>query len=163
MSEVTLGSPTAGIVFDIDKVPDPVFASEMMGPSVALQVTVPVSCGDDGRSVISSPIAGKLIALKTHGFVVRSKEGFGVLVHLGVDTYEDGDSLFSPLTAQGAFVKTGDPIISWDVPATEALGHSALLLLTVLDGELSEVAPTGSLVAVRSPLGLARTKTLLGG
>ncbi len=125
----------------------------MMGPGIALQVLPPVSCGDDGRLRIGAPIRGKLIALKKHGFVVRSREGFGVLVHLGLETQGTNETFFETLLEKGALVEQGDPIIAWDVAGSSAEGFDPLLLLTIMEGALTGAPAPGTIVAAGTALG----------
>ena len=83
MSDVV--APVAGLVRPLADVPDPVFAAEMVGAGVAIEPS-------GGMAEAVSPVAGTLIKLHPHAYVVVTAEGTGVLVHLGIDTVKlDGD------------------------------------------------------------------------
>ena len=71
-------APCPGRVLAMSDVPDPVFAEEMVGPGVAIEP-------DPGRTTVVSPIAGKVLKVLPHAFVVMG-DGVGVLVHLGINT-----------------------------------------------------------------------------
>ena len=74
-------APLAGRLLPMSELPDPVFAAEMVGPGVAVDPT------DTGEPVtVLSPIAGTLVKVHPHAFVVLGPDGVGVLVHLGLDT-----------------------------------------------------------------------------
>ena len=72
-------APVAGLVRPLSEVPDPVFAAEMVGAGVAIEP-------DGGLADAVSPVAGTVLKLHPHAFVVLTPEGTGVLVHLGIDT-----------------------------------------------------------------------------
>ena len=76
-----ISSPMAGDVHPLADVPDPVFAQGLVGPGVAI---VPIS---EAEVTVVAPIAGRIVKLHPHAFVIQA-EGFGVLVHLGIDTVQ---------------------------------------------------------------------------
>src|SRR3954454_2455316 len=90
--------------------PDPVFSAEMVGPGIAIQP-------DPGETTVVSPIAGKVVKVHPHAFVVLGTDGVGVLVHLGINTVRLEGRGFEVLAQQGSTVEAGDPMVRWD-PAT---------------------------------------------
>ena len=102
-------SPCPGKVVAMADVPDPVFAEEMVGPGVAIEP-------DPGPTTVVSPIAGKVLKVLPHAFVVLG-DGVGVLVHLGINTVRLEGEGFEVLATQGSEVAAGDPMIRWD-PST---------------------------------------------
>ena len=102
-------APCPGRVLAMSDVPDPVFAEEMVGPGVAIEP-------DPGRTTVVSPIAGKVLKVLPHAFVVMG-DGVGVLVHLGINTVRLEGEGFEVLAEQGSEVAAGDPMITWD-PST---------------------------------------------
>lgn len=116
-------------------VPDPVFAEEMVGPGVAIEPA-------PGRTTVVSPIAGKLLKVLPHAFVVLG-DGVGVLVHLGINTVRLEGEGFEVLATQGSEVAAGDPMITWDpssLPAT-AGGQdvSPVVPIVLMDGAKGSV------------------------
>ena len=77
MTEVL--APCPGRVVPLSATGDPVFAAEMVGPGVAIDP-------EPGQSTVVSPIAGKVVKVHPHAFVVLGADGVGVLVHLGINT-----------------------------------------------------------------------------
>ena len=75
--------------------PDPVFAAEMVGPGVAIDP-------DPGEATVVSPIAGKVVKVHPHAFVVLGADGVGVLVHLGINTVRLEGKGFEVLVDQGS-------------------------------------------------------------
>ena len=99
-------APCPGRVVAMSDVPDPVFAEEMVGPGVAIEP-------EPGRATVVSPIAGKVVKVLPHAFVVLG-DGVGVLVHLGINTVRLEGEGFEVLATQGSEVAAGDPMITWD-------------------------------------------------
>lgn len=128
-------APCAGRVLPLSDVPDPVFAGEMVGPGVAIDPA-------PGRTTVVSPIAGKVVKVHPHAFVVLG-DGVGVLVHLGLNTVRLEGAGFEVLVEEGTTVDAGAPMVRWD-PAT-IVGESISTIVPVVLMD----APKGS---VSSPL-----------
>jgi glucose-specific phosphotransferase system IIA component len=94
--------------------PDPVFAGEMVGPGVAIDP-------DPGEVTVTAPIAGRVVKVHPHAFVILSEDGVGVLVHLGINTNRLEGRGFEVLSTQGAQVEAGDPMVRWDPSAVAGL------------------------------------------
>jgi glucose-specific phosphotransferase system IIA component len=114
-------------------VPDPVFAEEMVGPGVAIAPS-------DGPTTVVSPIAGKVLKVHPHAFVVLG-DGVGVLVHLGINTVRLDGAGFEVLVTQGADVAAGDPMIRWDPATISGPDISTVVPVVVMD------APRGSITS----------------
>ena len=141
-----LVAPLAGRLVPLAEVPDPVFSTEMVGPGVAIDP-------GDGEVTVVSPVAGRLVKLHPHAFVVLSADGVGVLVHLGIDTVRLEGRGFELLAAEGASVEAGEAVVRWD-PAELEPEMSPLVPVVVMDrpkGSLP-VPATGALVAAGDPL-----------
>ncbi len=145
MTEVL--APVAGLVRPLAEVPDPVFAAEMVGAGVAIEPT-------GGRVDALSPVAGTLLKLHPHAFVVLTPEGRGVLVHLGIDTVRLEGKGFELLAAEKATVAAGQPVTRWDPAEVAARDLSPMVMVCVLDTRPGAVASdrTGVTVAAGEPL-----------
>ena len=126
-------SPCPGRVMAMSDVPDPVFAEEMVGPGVAIAPS-------DGPTTVVSPIAGKVLKVHPHAFVVLG-DGVGVLVHLGINTVRLDGAGFEVLVTQGADVAAGDPMIRWDPATISGPDISTVVPVVVMD------APRGSITS----------------
>jgi glucose-specific phosphotransferase system IIA component len=126
-------APVSGMAIALSAVPDPVFAEAMVGPGAAVDP-------DRVPSVAVSPIAGTLVKLKPHAFVVADGHGRGVLVHLGIDTVNLDGAGFELLAAEGDRVEAGTPVIRWDPAAVEAGGMSPVCPVIALDAPEQAVA-----------------------
>ncbi len=135
-------SPLAGRLLPLGEVPDPVFAGEMVGPGVA----VDPADGDEPVTVVS-PIAGTLVKVHPHAFIVLDPGGIGVLVHLGLDTVRLEGRGFEVHATEGTTVAAGDPMVTWDVSVTRAEGLSAVVPVVAMDRPKGSVpAPDGRTV-----------------
>ena len=143
-------APCPGTVVAMADVPDPVFAEEMVGPGVAI---VPAVEPDGGPTTVVSPIAGTVLKVLPHAFVVMG-DGIGVLVHLGINTVRlEGDG-FEVLATQGSDVAAGDPMITWDPSAlpASAAGQDIspvvpVVLMDAAKGSVASEAIGGSVAA----------------
>lgn len=140
---VTVLSPIPGRVVPMQEVPDPVFAGDIVGPGIAV---------DPPRSPVEtvSPVAGRLVKLHPHAFVVLTDEGAGVLVHLGIDTVQLKGEGFTLFVDEGMRVEAGQRMVGWDPAAVEAGGRSPISPVVVLDTKreaLSDLAAAGEIEA----------------
>jgi sugar PTS system EIIA component len=140
-------APVPGRVLDLADVPDPVFAQQIVGSGVAVDP-------DRAPGDAVAPVAGRLLKLHPHAFVVLTSEGKGVLVHLGIDTVQlDGEG-FELLAAEGDEVEAGDPVVRWDPSVVESGGRSPVVPVIVMDTAADSVSASsvGRTVAVGDPL-----------
>jgi PTS system N-acetylglucosamine-specific IIA component len=128
-----VGSPVAGRVTPLADVPDPVFAGAMVGPGLAVDP-------ERAAGAAVSPIAGRLIKLHPHAFVVVAEDGRGVLVHLGIDTVQLKGKGFELLAEEGDIVEAGAPVVRWDPGAVEARGRSPTCPVVALDAAADAVS-----------------------
>jgi glucose-specific phosphotransferase system IIA component len=118
----------------LTEAPDPVFAAEMVGPGVAIDP-------DPGEVTVVSPIAGKIVKLHPHAFVVLDPSGVGVLVHLGINTVRLEGKGFEVLASEGTTVAAGDPIVRWDPATITGEGISTLVPVVAMDRPKGSIPP----------------------
>jgi PTS system N-acetylglucosamine-specific IIA component len=135
-------APVPGRAVDLAAVPDPVFAQAMVGPGRAVDP-------ERGPLTAVSPVAGTVVKLHPHAFVVVVDDGRGVLVHLGIDTVQLKGDGFELLIAEGARVAAGDAVVRWDAAAVEAGGRSPSCPVIALDAQPDalELRPVGPVAA----------------
>ncbi|MFV0452293.1 MAG: PTS glucose transporter subunit IIA [Propioniciclava sp.] len=119
-------APLSGRILLLADVPYPVFANGVVGHGIAI---------DPPHQVIDvvAPVSGTLKALFPHAFVITSPDGVNVLVHLGLDTAQLGGAGFTTHAEKGASVQAGTPLVTYDVPAIEAAGHSPIVPVVFLE------------------------------
>ncbi|HSU46177.1 MAG TPA: PTS glucose transporter subunit IIA [Arthrobacter sp.] len=131
-------APIAGTVVPLAEVPDPVFAGQMVGSGAAVEP--PAGEMFD----VVSPVAGKVIKLLPHAFVVVGPSGRGVLTHVGIDTVKLKGEGFKLLIAQGDTVDAGTPVMRVDPTAALAAGYSMVSPVVVLDTKPDVATVIGS-------------------
>jgi len=110
----------------LTETPDPVFSAEMVGPGVAIDP-------DPGETTVVSPIAGKVVKVLPHAFVVLGSDGVGILVHLGINTVRLEGAGFEVLATQGSTVAAGDPMVRWDPSTVSGEDISTVVPVVAMD------------------------------
>ncbi len=137
MSEpLTVLAPVTGRVLAMAEVPDPVFAESMVGPGLAIDPD-----SDSGATVAVAPVAGKILKLHPHAYVIISVSGRGVLVHLGLDTVQLKGEGFRLIASEGDEITAGTPVVEWDPGVIAAGGRSPICPVVALDGAAQDVQP----------------------
>ncbi len=132
MSRVDILAPCPGRVLPITDCSDPVFSGQLVGPGVLIDPT-------PGETTVVSPIAGTVVKVHPHAFVVSGESGVAVLVHLGINTVGLEGRGFTVLAEQGSSVQAGDPMVRWDPAGVTDPGMTSEVPVVVLD------RPPGSL------------------
>ncbi|QTE30446.1 PTS sugar transporter subunit IIA [Pengzhenrongella sicca] len=148
-SPLTVLAPVAGTVRAMAEVPDPVFAGEIVGPGLAIDPS------RDGVVDVVAPVAGKIVKLHPHAFVILADGGRGALVHLGLDTVQLGGVGFTLHAAEGDTVAAGDVVVSWTPADIEAGGRSPICPVVALQGKpeaVSGLVAPGAAVRAGEPL-----------
>ena len=143
-------APLAGQVLALADVPDPVFAGLIVGAGLAVEP-------EDGATEVPvvSPVAGRVMKVHPHAFVVLDESGAGVLVHLGIDTVRLEGEGFAVHVNDGDEVERGAQMITWDPTAVRRAGYSAVCPVVVMQSKSDDVEPAvavGSSVVLGEPL-----------
>lgn len=119
-------SPVAGRSLAVSDVPDPVFARGLVGPGLAIQPR-------PGNQRAVAPVAGRLVKLHPHAYLILTESGHGVLVHLGIDTVHMRGDGFRLHATEDDLVQAGDTVVTWDPAHIEGTGRSSTCAVVVLD------------------------------
>jgi len=139
-------APLSGVLLALDKVPDPVFSSRLIGDGLCIDPTSPTLC---------APLAGVISNIQESGHAVSITDdnGVQVLLHIGLDTVNLAGKGFSRLVEEGQRVVAGQPLIEFDADYVALNARSLLTLMLVVSGEpFSLLAPASGVVAVGQPL-----------
>lgn len=120
-------TPFAGPVVALSDVPDPVFAEQLVGAGVAVDLT-----GVAGQVTAGAPVDGSIVKLLPHAFALQGSAGTDVLVHLGIDTVQLHGEGFELLATEGDSVRAGDPVVRFTPSVIEAAGSSPVCPVVVL-------------------------------
>lgn len=119
-------SPATGRVEVTDQIPDPVFACEAMGQTVAVWPS-------DGN--VFAPISGAIASAMPHAFGIEGDDGVEVLVHVGVDTVNMKGDGFQGFVQDGDHVKAGQKLITFDIAKIKAAGYSPVVAVLLTNSE----------------------------
>ena len=120
-------APFAAHVLPLAEIPDPVFASGVVGDGRALLPDDDVTC-----VTVHSPINGVVTKLKSHAAIITSTRGLSILIHLGIDTIGLRGRGFAPLIEEGDIVDAGTPLIHWDLGPVRGAGLSPCVPVIVV-------------------------------
>lgn len=109
-------------------VSDEVFAQEMMGQTIAIE---------PNDSKIVAPMNGilEMIYPTGHAFAVKSNDGHGILVHIGINTVNLNGKGFKIKCKLGDIVNAGDTIIDVDFHEIIEAGYDPVVFTINTEGE----------------------------
>jgi phosphoenolpyruvate-protein phosphotransferase len=149
--DVTLYAPLSGPVLPIEEAPDPVFSQRLLGDGVAIE---PVS------ETLLAPCDGTIVQLHRsgHALTIAAPGGAEVLLHIGIDTVSLGGRGFRPHVAQGARVRAGDRLISFDADQIARAAPSLQTMVVIANGDQHRIEwrASGAVEAGRSRLLVVR-------
>ena len=119
-------SPATGRVEMTDQIPDPVFACEAMGKTVAVWPS-------DGN--VFAPIAGSVVSAMPHAFGIAGDDGVEVLVHVGVDTVSMNGDGFQVWVKANEHVNAGDPVLTFDRDKVAKAGYKDIIMTIITNSD----------------------------
>lgn len=119
-------SPAAGRVEVTDQIPDPVFAGEAMGKTVAVWPET----GD-----VFAPISGTVASAMPHAFGIAGDDGVEVLVHVGVDTVSMNGDGFQVWVKAGDHVSAGDAILTFSKDKVAKAGYKDIIMTIITNSD----------------------------
>lgn len=139
-----LRAPLSGVLLALDKVPDPVFASRMIGDGL---------CIDPTSQTLCAPLAGVISNIQDtgHAVSITDDNGVQVLMHIGLDTVSLAGKGFTRLVEEGQRVEAGQALIEFDADYVALNARSVLTLMLVVSGEPFTLLASG-LVELGQPV-----------
>lgn len=126
--EVKIYSPAKGKIVSLDLVPDDMFSNKMLGDGVALELEDDIICApQDGHIKVLFP--------SKHAFVVETKEGIEILVHIGLDTVNLEGEGFEAIAKVEDKVKAGDPIVKVNRELIQSKGINLITMIVITNME----------------------------
>ena len=146
---VQIKSPVSGkIVPNID-IPDSVFATEVMGRTIAVEPS---------EGTIYAPFDAEIVSLfpTKHGIGLRGKNDVEVLIHVGIDTVELEGVGYESSLKMGDKVKTGDPLVHVDINYLKEKGYSTITPIIVTNTD-----SYSDVIALRNKENVSHEDTIL--
>src|SRR5688572_31622550 len=128
MTQLKVFSPLSGQVWPLERVPDPVFAQKMVGDGLSIDPVDGLLLAACDGEVASLHAAG-------HAVTLRTAEGVEVLMHVGIDTVALKGEGFRPRVRLGDKVRTGQPLIEFNVDFVATHAKSLLTQVVVANSE----------------------------
>jgi phosphoenolpyruvate-protein phosphotransferase len=155
-------APLAGWSTPLDEIPDPVFASRMLGEGLAVDPT---------DATLHAPCDGEVIALpeSKHAVTLRTDGGAEILLHVGIDTVGLAGEGFEAHVQPGRRVSAGERLITFDLDLIARRAKSLLTPILVLEGggftvvrsiENREIA-VGDVLMEIAPIGEASARSAM--
>lgn len=123
-----------GEFIGIEKVNDPTFSQKVLGDGVAI---VP----KEGKIYAPADAVVEMAMDTKHAVALRTEQGNGFLIHVGIDTVNLGGKYFNLLVEEGQKVKCGDCILEFDKEKIAEEGYditTCLIFTELLDGCFAE-------------------------
>lgn len=123
-NEILLGSPIQGKAVPMTSVKDEVFSSEALGKGIAVipekgEVTAPADC------------TVTLIYPTLHAMGLTMDNGVELLIHVGMDTVKLEGRYFQKHVEEGAHIKKGTKIVSFDIDKIKEAGYDTVVPVIV--------------------------------
>ena len=138
IAEETLTSPVNGTQIPLSEVADEIFASEMLGTTVAVEPA-------DGKIV--APCDGEVsnIFETGHAVCITTESGGELLIHIGIDTMKMDGKGFTKKVSDGDKVHAGDILVEADLEEIKNAGYqtTTMMILTNTDefGNVTKAEP----------------------
>lgn len=127
----TLLATCSGEVVKLEDVCDEVFSSGILGKGFAI-----IPSGNDFFSPVSGTVTN---AYDTgHAYMITSKDGLEVLVHIGIDTVELDGEFFSPVVKTNMSVSQGDKLGYADTSNILSRGYDPITPIVITNPEKIE-------------------------
>ncbi|MBM7646144.1 PTS system N-acetylglucosamine-specific IIC component [Scopulibacillus daqui] len=133
--------PLDGTLLPIAEVKDEVFSRKMMGDGFAIEPT---------EGTLISPVDGEVINIfpTKHAISIKSKQGYEILIHLGLDTVDLKGEGFEVLAEENTEIKQGDILIKMDLNLIKEHALSAVtpvVFTNLKENESIELHKTGKM------------------
>ena len=131
LKEEIVVAPISGILFQLEEVPDPVFAGKMVGEGIAIEPS---------EGLVVAPFDGEVVQLfpTLHAIGLRTKSGLEILIHIGLETVSLEGEGFEAFVKQGDQVKMGDKLIAFDMAIIKEKASSTVTPVILTNGDIIE-------------------------
>lgn len=110
-------APVTGTMMPLSTAKDQAFAQGVLGKGVVIHPTV---------GEVVAPFDGTVMTMfpTKHAIGLVSDNGLELLIHIGLDTVQLDGQFFESFVEQGAKVKRGDKLVTFDIKAIKEAGYS---------------------------------------
>ena len=128
-NQLILLAPVSGVIYPLERVPDPVFSQKLVGDGISIDPT---------DNILRAPCPGEIIQRHAagHAVTLKTAEGVEVLMHVGIDTVALKGQGFTPKVKVGEKVETSAPLIEFDLDYVATNAKSLLTEIIISNGEV---------------------------
>jgi phosphoenolpyruvate-protein phosphotransferase len=140
-NQLILLAPVSGVIYPLERVPDPVFSQKLAGDGISIDPT---------DNMLRAPCPGEILQRHAagHAVTLKTAEGLEVLMHVGIDTVALKGKGFTPKVKVGDKVETGAPLIEFDLDYVATNAKSLLTEVIISNGERVSGTVYGSGTAI---------------
>ena len=126
--QLTLLAPVSGVIYPLERVPDPVFSQKLAGDGISIDPT---------DNILRAPCPGEIVQQHAagHAVTLKTADGIEVLMHVGIDTVTLKGKGFTPRVKIGDKVDTGAALIEFDLDYVATNAKSLLTEVIISNGE----------------------------
>lgn len=126
---LTIYAPISGHLTPIERTPDAIFATKIIGDGIAIEPT---------QHHLVAPFDGVLYKIypQNHAFSIRSQHGLELIVHFGIDTIDLNGKGFKRLAEEGTVVRAGTPIIECHFATITPQIKSIITPVVIINGQV---------------------------
>lgn len=122
-SQLRLYSPLKGYAIPLSEVPDETFAGGILGPGIGIE---PIG------GELMAPCDGEVSLVRgSHAVGITGADGASILIHVGIDTVKMNGDGFEVFVKQGDPVKTGQPLLRFDIEKIRNAGFSPVTVMVL--------------------------------
>lgn len=132
LKDLNVYAPVSGQVINLSEVKDQVFASGDVGKGFGMEPT---------SNEILSPVDGRIamIASTKHAIGITTKQGYEILLHLGIDTVGLKGTPFSIYVNVGQKVKSRTKLANMDISKIKESNLEATVMTILTNSEEKDV------------------------
>ena len=122
LGQLAISAPCSGESVRMEDIPDPVFASGMMGECTGIMP-------ENGK--IYAPVDGvvSVVTETKHSIVFTAEDGRNIMIHAGIDTVKLNGRGFSVFVKEGDEVSAGDHVMTMDLDVIREEGMSPIVVM----------------------------------
>ncbi|MDD5945008.1 MAG: glucose PTS transporter subunit IIA [Clostridia bacterium] len=127
-----MGCPVSGRAETLDKTPDEVFSSGMMGPGIVIFPK---------NNIVYAPTDAAVVHIfpTKHALGLITDTGIEMLIHVGIDTVNLDGKGFNVFVKEGQHVSRGDRLLSFDLSYIRENAASDAIPIVFTGGEAMEI------------------------
>lgn len=127
--DIAVSAPVEGILTSITNMNDPVFSAGSLGKGVAI---IPE------KGFVEAPDDCEVSVLYETGHAIgmKLKSGLEMLIHIGINTVELEEKYFTKHVEEGAKLKKGAKIVSFDIEKIKNAGYDPTVAVIVTNSDM---------------------------